>query len=299
MHPDTVIDLSDIEWPEGRPPVVIWCDDIGGAGSVELPQQDAGWAMFEADNGIRRTHSIMEEHEEVVITHFVVPKWSNDIIVNRTMRVEWDNVQSIDDNDRGFRDWIRNLDGYKFYEFQLHGYNHRYRISRPRFRIPLIAKARAYQEFELYNTFKEAFENTQRAVDIFKSTFNRMPTGNRFPGWKPDKFGMDAMIQNGIKWFSHVKCKNRCHVYGNDLVNLPVGHKLNEVTFKEIDEAINRGSGLFITTHIEGSTPTATVENSIYHLHEWLDKILYYIEDNHDVWWTGGEALAQHIIRSK
>ena len=279
-----------IDWV--KTPVVIWCDDLGGAGSITKPSEDCGWAMFTLDNGISKLERIMIEHPQVVITLFIVPNWSQEHKLFKK-KVKWENVQKINDNSRGFRDWLRDLDNKNWYDFQLHGYQHKTEIYKPFYSF----KKRAKQEYELLNKYEDVLNSSQEAVRIFTSTFGRKPSGNRFPGWKPGKYGYEVMKKIGIKWFADNKSTDEIN-FNYGLVNFPIGYKLNQITFDEVDKQLSNEKGLFITTHIEGATPTNPyLKNSIYYYNEKLTNIINYIEDKYDVWWVGGEVLSKYIYQ--
>jgi hypothetical protein len=276
------------EWK--KPPVVIWCDDFGGAGSEMEPAKDCGWAMFYSDNGIARLHKILLEHPFVVVTMFTVPYWSkNHLLFGK--KVFWDNVQRIDDNSRGFTDWLRELDEQDYYDFQLHGFRHKIEKWRPVFSF----RNKAKQEFENVANYQNALEKSKKAFQFFSNAFGREPTGNRFPGWKPGKFGIKSMKRAGIKWFADNKSIDEIQI-NNAFINFPIGFKLNEINYNDVDKQLSNNAGLFITTHIEGATPTnPKVGNSVYYHSNKLENIISYIKNNYKVWWTGGNELSEYI----
>jgi hypothetical protein len=221
---------------------------------------------------------------------FTVPFWSkNHLLFGK--KVFWDNVQRIDDNSRGFTDWLRELDKQDCYDFQLHGFRHNIEKWRPFFSF----RNKAKQEFENIANYESAYKKSKKAFQLFSNAFGREPTGNRFPGWKPGKYGFESMKHIGIKWFADHKSKDKIQI-NNAVINFPIGYKLNEINYTEVDKQLSNNSGLFITTHIEGETPTnPKVGNSVYYYNNKLENIILYINNNYKVWWTGGKELSEYI----
>ncbi|MFW6026774.1 MAG: DUF2334 domain-containing protein [Candidatus Woesearchaeota archaeon] len=276
-------------WNDFKAPVVIWCDDFGGAGSIEKPFKDAGWAKFQADTGARRVHMVMKEHPQAILTYFIVPNWADKSFA-KDQNLKWENTQSIDDNSRGFSKWLEALSQMSFYEFQLHGFNHKY----------IKGTKKTKHEFELYNSLDKAEDQLNKAIKKFNSVFNKYPTGNRFPGWKLGEYGYKIMKSLDIKWCSNLEGKMEYDIV-DEVVNLPIGYKIDQMTTDKIDKNINNGKGIYITSHVEGYTPTSRINTGMYQNYEKLHFILSYIENNYDnIWFAGGEEVAKYIyIREK
>jgi hypothetical protein len=263
-------------------PVVIWCDDLGYAGNLSDTEGDAGAGEFTIGTGATLLHDILTTHGRARVTHFVVPQWAKHFKYYGVRR-SWDVAGSIEN----IGHWLRKMEGLDCYEFQPHGYTHEYSISG-------IFKRRNTQEFENLN-YSEGNERIQKSIALFNSVFKKSANGFRFPGWKAGK-SFAALKPNGIEWASDFQSIDNFEIR-DGIINLPIGYRLHNLSDDEVKASLDSGSGLFITTHVQGRSPTAKTVNGIYHQAERLIQVLSLI-DRYDVCWLTGSEVAREIIRA-
>ena len=224
-------------------PVIFMIDDIANV-VMKKSQTDTlnigeDWGHFAKEKNSMWNflyENLLSKFPEIKTTFFLVTASR----VPMRLAESYTYAESID-KDKNFMDFLRYLDKQSNIELAYHGTSHG-------------KAAEEYddflQEWETFNSEKEAIQQTNNGKELFKKVLGHYPTGGKYCGYQAGNYGDESIAKSQFKWWS----------YNYDYLKWDKNHDNKEYTF---DLNMNQGV-VNIPTTVDASTLSLKIVKKLF-----------------------------------
>jgi len=322
------MDIQIAKWKDdAQSPVLFMIDDIANvlmkkSHSSKLKiGEDWGYAAKEKNSMWHfLSKNLLDKFPRIKTTFFLV----TDVRVSMRLDETHTYAKSIDQDEK-FITFLKYLDNHPMVELSYHGTTHGTAgLTYDDFR----------QEWETFSSLEEAVTQTHRGKELFKKVLGHYPSGGKYCGYKAGDFGDESIAKTGFKWWSYGEDylkwdkndKNPSYTFdlsfNRGVVNIPTTVDSSTLSLKIINKWYKRKylkslyyyfvKNMSIEKHLESLYANQEVISIYEHTSPYrTDKIIQYpnivsdmdnlnyifsILSKKDVWYVGGEELADYYI---